>query len=141
MDVITRIVEARQGTGRIIAGIRRDGVQSAESVAASFGLHGGFGIYFEIDEWEATSIIALVMNKDMAYSTEILPVHEARELAEGFMRQFRGEKAKYYTNGTFGKPGLFSGNTWNPATAATFDTGVIVVAQKSVGCVWVMDED
>lgn len=48
---------------------------------------------------------------------------------------------KYFTNGTLISPARESGRGWSGITGATFDCGIIVLAENSVGILWVADED
>jgi hypothetical protein len=76
----------------------------------------------------------------LAYNAEIMPAARAVEFAEQFFAQFGADGVQYYTNGTFHEQ-IGSGAEWNPVTAATFDTGVLVIGPWRSGCLWVEDED
>ena len=106
-----------------------------------------------------------VLHKDMAYGAEIMPMLLARELATQFLAEFSRASTRFFTNGEWGKPPVeqnvkpswfsvifailaarhapraWAGSSWSPATSATFDTGVIVVSDQKIGCVWFQDED
>lgn len=139
MDIYNKIQKAR---GSCIAGVKEAKVKSVESAAELFGLSNERGIYEKIERTEAMEVIKNVLHKDMAYSVKIMPSEKANNLAEEFIGTFGGE-AIFYTNGEYGKPRKNPnvGPSWSPATDATFDTGVIVISNEVVGCVWFADED
>jgi hypothetical protein len=59
----------------------------------------------------------------------------AADLWRQFMMLFQGQDVCFATNA-----GAEAGS-WMPATHATFDMGVLVIAGTRVGCLWVEDED
>lgn len=139
MDIYKKIQKTRDNC---IAQEKRTAVQSVESSAELFRLSNHKGIYKEVGRSEALCVLKNVLHKDMAYSTTVMSSEKAQNIANEFVEQF-GDDAVFYTNGQFGKalsdPSI--GPSWTPATDATFDTGVIVIAGGVVGCVWFMDED
>lgn len=141
MTVSSRIVEARGGD--VIAGECVLQNASLQKAAAHFGLRFAADLYEEVDAAEAEAVLIEVLTKDMAYHSDLVPQDEAQVLASAFVSQFKNEAPKFYTNGEFGKrrksPSV--GASWNPATEATFDTGVLVVAANHIACAWFMDED
>ncbi|MBD3618821.1 MAG: hypothetical protein LPK58_07945 [Gammaproteobacteria bacterium] len=141
MDITSRIIEAR-GSDTIVD-IRPAKVASVEEAAAQFGLFDSPGIYFEISEQDAVSVLKTVLSRDMAYHVELMPQNEADGLAKEFVRHFSGDKPKYFTNGDYGCPRKHPnvGPSWTPATIATFDTGVLVITTERIGCAWFTDED
>jgi hypothetical protein len=66
-------------------------------------------------------------------------------LADRFLASFGTDGVHYFTNADFGARAdpafTLSSFGWNPVTAATFDTGVLVVGPRRCGCLWVEDED
>lgn len=141
MDVTARIKQERGMD--TIAGIVPCGAASATEVAVQFGLSGSSECYQEIDALEAALVLENVLHRDMAYGVEIMPLAMAKQLAAKFIDAFSGTSACFFTNGGWGRPQVTPGvgPGWSPATAATFDTGVIVVSGQQVGCVWCLDED
>ncbi|MEG0192273.1 hypothetical protein [Stenotrophomonas sp. YIM B13575] len=140
MDIAERIKQERgQDT---IAGIL-PGAASATvtDVASSFGLLDSPECYEEIDAVEAAKVIENVLYRDMAYNTQIMPFSLDRELSGEFVAAFAGSDARFFTNGEWGRSMGALGVGWTPVTSATFDTGVLVVSDQAVGCVWCMDED
>lgn len=111
-----------------------------------FGKKIGFSIKSKdlknIEREQALDILKLVLKEDLAYSSQIMPDEQAEELARDFCNQFQ-EAAKFFTNGSFeaSSYGKMSLRSWNPITKATFNTGVFIIDEKSVGCLWVEDED
>ena len=111
--------------------------------ARLFGLFDSSAVYHEVSKQEAKSALVAVLVKDMAYGSPLMPPDEAADLAEAFVRSLAGEDARYFTNGEFGKPRSHPnvGSRWSPATEHTFDSGVLVLTARQVGCAWFMDED
>jgi hypothetical protein len=144
VDVVAEIHAARDG-GVVHCGLSACPAPSVSELAAEFGLADNPAFYKEIDADAARRLAALVLNQDMAYNSEIVPAARAAELAERFIAQFGTEGVRFYTNGTFhegqgaklGSPSA----SWDPVTAATFDTGILAVGPHCSGCLWVEDED
>lgn len=141
MDIGALIITARGHDS--IVGIRSAKVDSVEEAAAEFGLFDSPGIYFEVPEQEAVSVLRAVLSRDMAYQVELMPQARADRLAQEFVRHFSGEDPRYFTNGDYGRPGDHPnvGPSWTPATNATFDTGILVITSERIGCAWFTDED
>ena len=144
MCVADEIQSAREA-GVVHCGLSSQASPSVPELAAEFGLSRDPGVYREIDAAAARRLVQLILHQDMAYNSEIIPLPHAAELADRFLDQFGIDGVRFYTNGTFHEargPNLtWSGASWNPATKATFDTGVLVVSPKCRGCLWVEDED
>jgi len=142
VDVLERIVAART-IGDIIAGVKPGAVARVGEAAAAFGLLGDDAIYTEIAPDEASAVLTSVIHHDMAYHAEIVSQQTARELAEAFVGTFDADGMRFFTNGTFGRrpPAPHIGRSWRPATAATYDTGVLVLGPSSFACLWFLDED
>ena len=141
MDPCRRIVEAR-GEGSIVR-IEEGSADSLGEAARRFGLSDHPDAFVEVPEGEAVAVLVALLSADMAYHCPIVPPAEAQRLARAFIEAFAGTKPRFYTNGDFGKPGAVPGAwpTWFAATGATFDGGVLVLAEGRVGCAWFMDED
>lgn len=111
-----------------------------------FGKKMGFLIKSEdlyiIERDQALDILKLVLRQDLAYLSQIMPNEQADELARDFCDQFQ-KGAKFLTNGSFEKTSSdeISLSSWNSITKATFDTGVLIIDEKSIGFLWVEDED
>jgi hypothetical protein len=108
------------------------------ALAREFGLRDDLHAYQEIDEFTARRLIFLILHRDLAYNSEVMPESRATELADRFLGQF-SVGARFFTNGTFYERQRHT--TWNPVTEATFDTGVLILGPKCSGCLWVEDED
>jgi hypothetical protein len=142
--ICERIVAARDA-GISIVRIDTTQVDAPEEAARRLGL-GEAAAARAITEGEARAILGAVLAEDMAYSVAVVEPAEAARLAEAFVEAFRGEPARYFTNGTWriqahGRSGNLGLSGWTPATSATFDSGVLVVAATRIGCAWFMDED
>ena len=96
-------------------------------------------LYEEISYQQAATLLRKILHRDLAYNAKIMSEAKAEELAIRFLNCFDRESAQFYTNGDFYEVNPRRG--WNPATNATFDTGVIVISNSRVGCLWVEDED
>ncbi len=118
---------------------------SLPELAREFALADDPGNYREIDSTAARRLMQMLLHQDLAYNAEILPMDRASELVAAFLAQFGVEGVQFFTNGTFhealGPKSTFHGASWNPATAATFDTGVLILGPRCSGCLWVEDED
>lgn len=142
MQLLCEIVASRTG-GEVIAECTDRAYTRPEEAAGAFGLSSAADTYTEVPAEEALAVLANVINKDMAYDFEFMPYERAKELATAFLFSFPQTGTRFFTNGTFGKeresPNI--GPSWSPATEATFDTGVLVLAAQSTACVWFKDED
>lgn len=140
-SVCERIATARGGD--LIVRIEDIGVATPLEAARLFGLFESPEIYFEVSEAEAKSVLVAVLVKDMAYGSPLVPPGDAVALADAFFGSFAANGARYFTNGEFGKPRLHPniGPSWNPATEHTFDSGVLILSPRRIGCAWFMDED
>jgi len=141
LDIVAKIVAARGGD--LIAEVRGGLASTVEQAAEMFGLASTPGTYFQVKAVEAKAILTEVLSFDMAYHCELMPRDEAERLAKSFVDSFEEDGASYYTNGEFGQPRKHPnvGPNWTPATTATFDTGVVVLAPTRTACAWFMDED
>jgi hypothetical protein len=88
---------------------------------------------------EARRIALMVLSRDLAYGSERVPPELASDVAARFFESF-ADDARFFTNGTF-RADSGELQSWTPITAATFDTGVFAIDGRSVGYVWVEDED
>jgi hypothetical protein len=111
---------------------------SVTDVARAFGLSTDPSCYHEIGESTARAIAVHVLNRDLAYHTEVMPTDDAIELVSLFFELCCGPSGRFFSNGDFSQKAAAS---WMPATEATFDTGVLIVGSARSGCLWVEDED
>src|SRR3954466_10741203 len=123
MTVVDDILTER-ACGVVHCGLSRFGHKDVLELAKEFGLHNDPSAFAPITPSNAVVLVASILHKDMAYSHPMMAEKRARELAEKFLGQF-GAEAKFFSNGWSGwDTGCTS---WNPATDATFDTGVLIV--------------
>lgn len=101
--------------------------------------------WVDITRDEAQAGAALILHQGRAYDGQVMPAADASRLAEdflGFFTEHDGYELRYFTNGTLIQPCRGAdGRGWSALTSATFDCGIIVVAKKSIGILWVADED
>jgi hypothetical protein len=59
------------------------------------------------------------------------------------MQKFSDPGIRFLTNARFrqGAAAALVMSHWDPATASTFDTGVLMLGTGESGCVWVAEED
>jgi hypothetical protein len=145
MGVAEDIIAARI-YGAVRCGLSSQPAPTLMELAREFGLREEQACYQEIDESAARRLIHLVLHRDLAYNAEIMPEARAAELADGFLGGF-GAGTRYFSNGTWHLPPVarsdrvVQGASWEPVTAATFDTGVLAIGPERSGCLWVEDED
>jgi hypothetical protein len=126
--------------GVVHCGLLSQSSPSIPELAREFDLRDAIECYREIDATAARRLIQSILHRDLAYCAEIMSLDRAGELTEQFLNQFGTENVRFWTNGTFHEL-RESGAAWNPVTAATFDTGVLVIGPHCSGCFWVEDED
>ena len=144
MNIADEIIAARS-CGVVHCGLSSHVSPSLSQLASEFELAPEPANYREIDAASARWLLEMILNQDMAYDLEIMPADRARELADWFLSQFRGQEISFFTNGTFhekrGSKLTWSGASWESVTKATFDTGVLILGPQCSGCLWVEDED
>lgn len=113
---------------------------NVDEIARAFGLADDGAIYRPIGSAEADAIATRLLHTDLAYGVEIMSISDAADLWRQFMALFDGKSVEFVTNvgAEFGSRTTFS---WAPATAATFDMGILVIGATRAGCLWVEDED
>ena len=95
----------------------------------------------EIDRETGERIVARILWRGLAYKTSNVERAEADSIARAFVSFVaRDSNVRCFTNGSLGMSDS-GGSSWNPATTATFDTGVVIVADGRIGHAWVEDED
>lgn len=131
--------------------LRRAGVVHAgttrattlREVAVAFGLKPDEATYQAIDRSEARTLVIRVLHQNLAYSSTLMRLPDAEALADRVLAEFPPDETRYFTNGTWHawrRDGRWTAS-WNPATEATFDTGVLFVGAARSGVIWVEDED
>jgi hypothetical protein len=138
-------IAAARDCGVVRCGVSEHASPTVAELATEFRLAPALASYKEIEAAAALRLAALILHQDMAYNAVIMPAARAAELAGRFLAQFGTEGVRFYTNGTFhagrGERLTWSGVSWDPVTAATFDTGVLILGPHCSGCLWVEDED
>jgi hypothetical protein len=136
-------IAAFRTTGLVTAREEAWSYAEPEPFAASCGLYANPGIYRQISADEAIAVIKAILHQDMAYKAELMPHQQAEELAKSLLAEYAANSARYFTNGDFGKLGQDTNVVpgWNPATNATFDSGVLVLGIHKSRCLWVQDKD
>ena len=81
----------------------------------------------------------MVVHQDLAYDLPICDLQKATQLAKAFVEAAMSEGMTFYSNGDLATSR--NPRSWNPATEATFDTGVLAVGPTGCACFWVEDED
>jgi hypothetical protein len=118
-----------------------------DEAARTFGLRPLGDRWREIDRNTAARVLFALLIEDMAYSSPRMSEEQAKTAAQEFLSQF-GADSRFVTNGnwedgwTRSKYGYSaSGPSWEPATDATFDGGVIALDRSRSGVLWLEDED
>lgn len=137
MDICKQIDHLRD-CGYVNCGII-DESMTLKKLALRFELFFEPNIYKEISRKQAAALLRKILHRDLAYNSKIISQAKAENLATRFLDCFDKQSAKYYTNGDFYEINPKRG--WNPATNATFDTGILVISKSKAGCLWVEDED
>lgn len=106
---------------------------------------------FPIEPDAALCVVTGILHRDLAYNSPMMEEPRAAELASSFLRSLG--PGRWFTNGDFplvhgrgspkpaGSPTAWAGGSWNPLSAATFDTGVLFAGADAVAIAWVEDED
>jgi hypothetical protein len=127
--------------------VRDQRFSGPDDAAREFGIHPLGDRWRKVDRATASSVLFSLLVEDMAYSSPRLPKEQATAAAEEFLEKF-GVDASFFTNGNWeegwrrakdGRSGV--GPSWEPATSATFDGGVIALDQNRSGILWLEDED
>jgi hypothetical protein len=141
MDVFDAIRKERLA-GKLICGTNT-GAKSVAALATAFGLKGDASLYHQVDADLARAILVGILHRDLAYGNRLLSLSRAEELAGQVMQRFTSPGVRFLTNGQFkqGTAAALVLSHWDPATDATFDTGVLMLGSTESACVWVAEED
>ena len=140
MDAFEAIRKERT-VGRLLCGTTTE-AKSVSALAGAFGLKGDASLYHQVDAEMAKAILVAVLHRDLAYGNRLIALGRAEQLAGQILERFADPAVRFLTNGQFKpSPGGLVLSHWDPATTATFDTGVLMLGTKESGCVWVADED
>ena len=113
---------------------------SAADIARAFGLADDSAVYRPVGSAEADAIAIRLLHTDLAYSVEIMSRSDAADFWREFKALFDGQNVEFITNQDATDFGAGSWS-WTPATAATFDLGILVIGTSRAGCLWVEDDD
>ena len=107
--------------------------------------------WFEVNEETATWVLECILSQDLAYNAPLPSKDKARYFTRQLITLVKssnaGERIRFFTNGkAVPGPAMYDltmrhMNGWNPATEATFDSGVVIVSRNRIGMIWVADED
>ena len=121
------------------------GSRTLGQLTAESGLSPDRQIYHEISAADARQLAYLILVQDLAYGTALVDPALANSLLDRFFAAFGSRDVQFFTNGTFHlvpeSKAPCNGVTWQPATSATFDTGVLILGPIASGVLWVEDED
>jgi hypothetical protein len=141
MDAFEAIRKERT-SGKVLCGTTK-AAKSVTTLAAAFGLKEDASLYHQVDGEMARAIIVGILHRDLAYGNRLLSLARAETLAGQIMQRFTDPAIRFLTNGQF-KQGAGAGlvlSHWDPATNATFDTGVLILGTGESACIWVAEED
>lgn len=118
-----------------------------DEAALHFGLKPLGSNWRAVDRATASSVLSNLLCEDMAYDQPRLSKHEIAMSMDEFLTHF-GASARFFTNAEWENRGLWSRQIvtswelqWHPATAATYDGGVLVLDEGKSGVLWLEDED
>jgi len=144
-------VQCARGAGRVRVALRArveltasDGRDLADALARTAGLRALGTAWRALTPEEARAHVQTILSRDLAYSAELMAVNDAAALADDFLN-LAGEGSSHWTNGVWPPASALRAagwaGSWTPATAATFDTGVVAVGPEWVALLWIEDED
>jgi hypothetical protein len=120
---------------------------NADDAAREFGLRPLGERWRSVDRQTASLVLFSLLIEDMAYSSPRLEKEQAIAAADEFLGKFNAG-AMFFTNGNWEKrwqraeaARSATGPSWDPATSATFDGGIIALDQSRSGILWLEDED
>jgi|KBSSwiStaDraftv2_1062776.scaffolds.fasta_scaffold76394_3 hypothetical protein len=102
--------------------------------ARAFNLADDDTVYRSVGAEEACALAIHLLHTGLAHPGEIMSVERATELWREFIGLFAGQDVQLLTN-------TLHSTRWTPATDATFDMGLLVIAPNKVGCLWIEEED
>ena len=91
-----------------------------------------------IDRDEALRCLQHILYHDLAYQQPLMERKTAQFIGESFLALFSPYDSRFCTNGSFDERSMLG---WTPITDSTFDHGIIAFDEKSIGMIWVQDED
>jgi hypothetical protein len=134
-------VLAARGAGAVRIAVVFDASGDMNSVLAKCGLTPDHTLLAEHGRAAALAILTQLLWKDMAYHLACMPEARAAAIAQELIAQHECAASRYYSNGNFAAAESTT-RSWNPLTAATFDSGLIITgAGHQYFCIWFEDED
>lgn len=149
MNLVTEIPQRRAAglTTCAIVSISEPDAESAiaDRVVQAHGFRALGDHWIAISAADAHAIAATLLHRDLASSSEIMPLADASALATNFF-DLVPEPHSYFTNGdwesTFDSANaLATLRGWDPISDTTFDSGIVCVGDGSAAILWVQDED
>lgn len=148
MNVIDKILTSRR-VGHVTCAImelprHNTGREAADRVVQAHGLRGIASEWDEVSATDALAISAALLHRDLAYGSELIPLHTATDLVTQFFDQVP-EPHTYFTNGEWSiapddsRPASLS--SFSPISEATLDAGVVCLGDGRAALLWVQDED
>jgi hypothetical protein len=142
-DRLAAEIRAQRKYGRVIVNmVEQAGTEGRSPTAVADRLAGSLALtqlgagWRPVSKTEARRIARDILQSDLAYHTEIMSASQAETLVDRFLAFF-GDPLTFLTN----THPLGSARTVAPITEATFDEGIVVVAEDRAGILWVADED
>ncbi len=95
----------------------------------------------EIDEQWAVELLTWLFGHTLAYDVKLMPDAQAADFASRFLELLPARR-RWFTNGSDRWTGWEPRpNPFDPLTDYTFDTGLVVVADRRAWVAWFTDED
>lgn len=117
--------------------------KSADDVAIQFGLKPIGDSWREIDRERAILILQSLLERDLAYNSDVDSASIAEEWSRQFVQEF-SDGSRFFTNGEWHEGNPTNGKpvgVWAQVTESTFDAGILVLHDHRVGVFWLEDED
>ncbi|NUP09151.1 MAG: hypothetical protein HOW73_24130 [Polyangiaceae bacterium] len=142
MDVISEIIERRKA-GRVTCAIHRDLPEGplfalGDAVLVRHSLRALGSKWKVADRATAEQIATALLHRDLAYTVELMPLQVASTLASRFTSTIESP-CRFLTNLALSPEG--TPTIWEPSSPATFDGGIVGVAEAMASVLWVEDED
>lgn len=117
---------------------------ACDSLTAALGFRVLGEAWAEVQHGEARQIIQRILWRDLAYFSEIREPATADAFASDFLDLFDVD-ARFFTNDEFMHHQVFLRENgyaqgW-PVTEETCETGIVAVDARTVGMIWVEDQD
>lgn len=124
-------------------GVVQGRFESPYEVGALFGLRAS-ARYAPLSAEDARLTLEVVVSTQLAYGTPAMGKNRAERFIRAFaeMSLLDDPDTRCFSNGT--TPPWFVPSSWrtyDPATGATAEGGVLVIARDRGACLWVEDED